>query len=53
MNDLEKLEQYVNIKVKEFHKTCLYDLFDNGCFWAFKEVQAFIIHLKLENGNES
>ena len=46
---IERLEQYVDFKVKEFHKTCLTDTFDNVCFWAFKEMQAFITHLKSES----
>ena len=36
------LEEYVDQKVREKHKTCLTDDFDNGYFWAMKGVQEFI-----------
>lgn len=35
----EKLEEYVDRMVKEKHKTCLTDQFDNGMFWAYKDIQ--------------
>src|SRR5438093_1301731 len=47
--DLERIEQFIDFKVKEFHKTCLTNEFDNGRFWAFKEMQEFITHVKPEN----
>ena len=51
--DLERIEQFVDLKVKEFHKTCLTDTFDNGRFWAFKEMQEFITHVKPVNSLNS
>ncbi|MCK9355148.1 MAG: hypothetical protein M0P59_13470 [Gallionella sp.] len=33
-------------KVKLYHKTCLTDDFDNGKFWAYKEMQEFILKEK-------
>lgn len=36
------IEEYVLKKVKEKHKTCLVDQFDNGYFWAMKELQEFM-----------
>ena len=39
----EKLLDYVSEKVIEKHKTCLTDQFDNGYFWAMKELQELIL----------
>lgn len=36
------LEKFVDSKVSEKHKTCLTDQFDNGYFWAMKDVQQII-----------
>ncbi len=38
-----KILDYVSEKVIEKHKTCLKDLFDNGYFWAMKELQSLIL----------
>jgi len=48
--DMDKisLEEYVDQKVREKHKTCLTDDFDNGYFWAMKGVQEFIKKSKNE-----
>jgi hypothetical protein len=43
MIDFEKLLNYVSNKVIEKHKTCLINQFDNGYFWAMKELQEFIL----------
>ncbi len=47
MNELTKEElkilDYVSEKVIEKHKTCLHDQFDNGYFWAMKELQSLIL----------
>lgn len=44
MYDKLKLDEYVLMKVKEKHETCLIDDYDNGYFWAMKELQA-VLHL--------
>ena len=41
---MEDLEEYVDQKVKEKHKTCLTSDFDNGQFWAYKDIQQKIIN---------
>jgi len=47
MNDFTKEELkilgYVSEKVIEMHKTCLTDEFDNGYFWAMRELQDLIL----------
>lgn len=35
----KELVKYVDDMVVEKHKTCLYDQFDNGMFWAYKDIQ--------------
>ena len=37
--DRERVRGIVNEKVKEYHKDCLTDMFINGKFWAYKEMQ--------------
>jgi len=32
----------VDEKVKEYHKDCLTDMFINGKFWAYKEMQGLL-----------
>jgi hypothetical protein len=39
----EKLLDYVSEKVIEKHKTCLENQFDNGYFWAMKELQELML----------
>lgn len=39
----KKLLDYVSSKVIEKHATCLEDQFDNGYFWAMKELQELIL----------
>jgi hypothetical protein len=43
---LEELEKYVDCKIKELHKNCLTDQFDNGGFWAYKDIQQKLRFLK-------
>jgi hypothetical protein len=47
MNEFTKEElkilDYVSEKVIEKDKTCLQDQFDNGYFWAMKELQSLIL----------
>jgi len=43
---IEILDKYLDEKIKEKHKTCLTDQFDNGYFWALKELQEFM-HKKI------
>lgn len=44
MNDnVRKILEYVGDNVIEKHKTCLTNTFDNGYFWAMKELQSFIL----------
>lgn len=53
MNKFTKEElsilDYVSDKVIEKHKTCLTDPFDNGYFWAMKELQSLIIDGEFHN----
>ena len=35
----ERVVEIVDEKVKEYHKDCLTDMFINGKFWAYKEMQ--------------
>ena len=32
------LDKFLDEKIQHYHKTCLTDLYDNGCFWAYKDV---------------
>jgi hypothetical protein len=41
--DADKLLKYVSDQVSEKHKTCLTDMFDNGWFWAMKELQSMLL----------
>lgn len=41
-----ELSKYVDDMVKEKHKTCLTNQFDNGMFWAYKDIQGKIDKLK-------
>lgn len=43
---LKQLEEFVNEKVHFYHKTCLTDMFDNGHFFAFKDMQQELRKLK-------
>jgi hypothetical protein len=43
MINSEELLDYVSEKVIEKHKTCLENQFDNGYFWAMKELQSLIL----------
>lgn len=52
MIDYDKLLEYVSEKVHEKHKTCLKDQFDNGYFWAMKELQELILKKHFEKNNE-
>jgi len=47
MIDYEKLIEYVSDKIIEKHKTCLSDKFDNGYFWAMKELQQLLLKKEL------
>jgi hypothetical protein len=38
-----KILDYVSEKIIEKHKTSLQDQFDNGYFWAMKELQSLIL----------
>jgi len=40
--DRERVRGIVNEKVKEYHKDCLTDMFINGKFWAYKEMQGYL-----------
>jgi len=44
----EKLLSYVSEMVIEKHKTCLTDQFDNGYFWAMKELQEMLLKGKFD-----
>ena len=39
---MKDLDSYLQTKINEKHKTCLTDEFDNGYFWALKDIQEFI-----------
>lgn len=52
MIDYKKLINYVSDKVIEKHKTCLEVHFDNGYFWAMKELQELLLKGKF-NKNEN
>lgn len=51
MIDYEKILEYVSSMVIEKHKTCLIDQFDNGYFWAMKELQEKIIKGEFNNND--
>ncbi len=38
-----KILDYVTAKIIEKHGTCLVSQFDNGYFWAMKEMQEFLL----------
>ena len=42
-NISKNLLDYISTKVIEKHKTCLTDQFDNGYFWAMKDLQEKIL----------
>ena len=42
MIDYDTLKSYLEEKRHEKHKTCLTDLFDNGYFWAIKDMESFM-----------
>lgn len=44
----EDLEKFLEDKINEKHKTCLTDMFDNGYFWALKDIQRFIEEVKFK-----
>jgi hypothetical protein len=48
----EKLLDYVSSKVIEKHKTCWKSQFDNGYFWAMKELQLLILKGEFNNDNK-
>lgn len=39
----ERVGEEINRKVKEYHKDCLTDMFINGKFWAYKEMQEYLL----------
>jgi ribosomal protein S17E len=39
----QQLLEYIANKVIEKHETCLTDEFDNGYFWAMKELQSLLL----------
>ena len=41
-----EVAEEVDAKVKLYHKTCLTDKFDNGKFWAYKEMQTHLTPTK-------
>lgn len=38
---VREIENEIDEKVKLYHKTCLISDFDNGQFWAYKDMQQF------------
>lgn len=40
--DLAKLIKYVDEQIKILHKTCTKNDYDNGKFWAYKDIQKWI-----------
>jgi hypothetical protein len=52
MKNNEKLLDYVSSKVIEKHKTCTQDQFDNGYFWAMKELQKLILKGEFDEDNQ-
>lgn len=46
MKDLNKyqtsLNEYIEHHINEKHKTCTQNDFDNGYFWAMKDLQQFL-----------
>ncbi len=42
------LDNYVDEKIKEKHITCLTDDFDNGYFWAMKELQELLFRWRIK-----
>ena len=49
MIDYNKLNDFLESKRHEKHKTCLTDQFDNGYFWAIKDIEAYIQELEKEH----
>ncbi len=48
----KKLLDYISDKAIEKHKTCLQDQFDNGYFWAMKELQSLILKGEFQDDNQ-
>jgi len=42
-DEMKRVREVVNEKVKEYHKECLTDMYINGKFWAYKEMQGELI----------
>jgi len=40
--EMARVVGIVDEKVKEYHKDCLTDIFINGKFWAYKEMQGLL-----------
>lgn len=40
---VEEIQKYNNDRVKEWHKTCLVETFDNGRFWEAKDMQQHLL----------
>ena len=40
---LKSILEKVSEKVKEYHKDCFTDVFINGKFWAYKEMQEYLL----------
>ncbi len=46
MIDEKPLLEFLDFWIKEKHRNCLTDNFDNGQFWALKGIQEFINKMK-------